>query len=197
MKQKLAVARALLHRPPLIFLDEPTAGLDPVAAAALRDDLAGLAAEAGVTVFLTTHNLAEAEKMCSLVGVIRRGALLAVGHPNELRTSGGGQRVTVHGEGFPPDLLERLHTLPEITQARLRNHHLEVQLKAHSSAAGLVRFLVHSGVQVEEVHKDKATLEDVFLTLVNEGTTNGRQPSSDDRVLSASATPRILETTRK
>jgi ABC-2 type transport system ATP-binding protein len=64
MKQKLAVARAMLHRPPLIFLDEPTAGLDPAAAAGLRDDLARLVDQEGTTVFLTTHNLAEAEKVC-------------------------------------------------------------------------------------------------------------------------------------
>ena len=60
MKQKLAISRTLIHRPSLIFLDEPTAGLDPVAAAALREDLSSLAAREGVTIFLTTHNLAEA-----------------------------------------------------------------------------------------------------------------------------------------
>ncbi len=73
MKQKLAIARVLLHRPALIFLDEPTAGLDPVAAAALRDDLEGLVAREGVTVFLNTHNLPEAERLCQQVGVIRSG----------------------------------------------------------------------------------------------------------------------------
>jgi ABC-2 type transport system ATP-binding protein len=73
MKQKLAVARALFHRPPLIFLDEPTAGFDPVAAASLRTDLAALVSREGVTVFLNTHNLTEAEKLCAQVGVIRNG----------------------------------------------------------------------------------------------------------------------------
>ena len=63
MKQKLAVARALFHHPPLVFLDEPTAGFDPIAAAALREDLASLVAREGVTVFLNTHNLSEAEKL--------------------------------------------------------------------------------------------------------------------------------------
>ena len=71
MKQKLAVARAMLHRPQIIFLDEPTAGLDPIAAVALRDELAALVQQQGVTVFLTTHNLAEAEKLCQQVAVIR------------------------------------------------------------------------------------------------------------------------------
>src|SRR5438067_12940953 len=77
MKQKLAVARALLARPELVFLDEPTAGLDPVAAAQLRDDLDKLARAEGLTVFLTTHNLAEAEHLCARVAVIRDGKLLA------------------------------------------------------------------------------------------------------------------------
>ena len=89
MKQKLAIARAVLHRPSLIFLDEPTAGLDPVAANGLRKDLAALASQQGATIFLTTHNMAEAEKLCNLVAVIREGKLLAVGNPAELRARVG------------------------------------------------------------------------------------------------------------
>lgn len=88
MKQKLAIARSLFHQPSLLFLDEPTAGLDPVAAAALRHDLVTLAEADGVTVFLTTHNLAEAEKICSLVGVIKDGSLIAFAPPGELGKSG-------------------------------------------------------------------------------------------------------------
>jgi ABC-2 type transport system ATP-binding protein len=89
MKQKLAVARAVLHRPDLVFLDEPTAGLDPVAASSLRKDLAALVSQQGATIFLTTHNMAEAEKLCNLVAVIRQGRLLAVGNPSELRARAG------------------------------------------------------------------------------------------------------------
>ena len=85
MNQKLAVARALLPRPALILLDEPTAGLDPVAAADFRRDLLSMVRQNGVTVFLTTHNLAEAEKLCERVAVVQGGRLLAVGHPEELR----------------------------------------------------------------------------------------------------------------
>src|SRR5260370_33485589 len=84
MKQKLAVARALLHHPPLVFLDEPTAGLDPVASAALREDLASLVAREGVTVFLNTHNLTEAEKLCAQVGVLRKGNLVTAAAPAAL-----------------------------------------------------------------------------------------------------------------
>jgi ABC-type multidrug transport system ATPase subunit len=88
VRQKLAFARALLHRPRLIFLDEPTAGLDPVMAAAVRADLTTLVQQEGVTVFLTTHDLAEAEKLCQQVAVIRHGKLLAIGRPDELRGQG-------------------------------------------------------------------------------------------------------------
>lgn len=85
MKQKVAIARAILHHPSVIFLDEPTAGLDPITAAALREDIATLVEQDGMTVFLNTHNLAEAEKLCSLIGVIRNGKLLVVGSPDQLR----------------------------------------------------------------------------------------------------------------
>jgi ABC-2 type transport system ATP-binding protein len=89
MKQKLAIARAVLHQPGLVFLDEPTAGLDPVAANGVRRDLAALVSQQGATIFLTTHNMAEAEKLCDLVGVIRQGKVLAVGTPAELRARNG------------------------------------------------------------------------------------------------------------
>ncbi len=95
MKQKLAVARALLHRPAVVFLDEPTAGLDPVAAVAFRRDVARMVAREGITVFLTTHNLAEAEKVCDRVAVIRRGRLVAVGSPDTLRQRAGGPKATL------------------------------------------------------------------------------------------------------
>lgn len=85
MKQKLAIARAMLHRPQLLFLDEPTAGLDAIAAAALRSDLASLVARERVTVFLTTHNLAEAEQLCESIAVLKDGKLLATGTPREVR----------------------------------------------------------------------------------------------------------------
>ena len=168
MKQKLAVARALLHRPALIFLDEPTAGLDPVAAAALREDLAALVSREGVTVFLTTHNLAEAEKLCAQVGVIRQGRLLAVGSPDELRARTGGPRAEVVGHGFSEELLARLRARPEVVAAEVQNSHLIIELRSDADMAALVSFLVGAGAQVEEVRRGKASLEEVFLTLMEE-----------------------------
>lgn len=168
MKQKLAVARALLHHPPLVFLDEPTAGFDPLAAAALRDDLASLVAREGVTVFLNTHNLAEAEKLCAQVGVIRHGKLVTVGAPDELRATTGGPQAEIVGRGFTEPMLTTLREQPEVAHAELHNSHLLLELRGESEMGPLVRLLVQAGAEVEEVRRGKASLEDVFLTLMEE-----------------------------
>lgn len=168
MKQKLAVARTMLHRPQLIFLDEPTAGLDPVAAAALRDDLEGLARNQGVTVFLTTHNLAEAEKMCQEVAVIREGKLLQVGKPEALRRQTGAPQVSVFGSNFTPAVLAALGQLPEVEKVEDHTDHIVIHLKQKTSSAPLVSWLVSKGVLIEEVQSGQASLEEVFLTLMEE-----------------------------
>jgi len=169
MKQKLAVARTLLHKPELVFLDEPTAGLDPIAAAALRDDLAGLAEREGVTVFLTTHNLAEAEKLCQQVGVIRDGKLLASGDLSQIRRRSSTPRLEISGSQFNSEAISRLLQQPEVSDVRQQNNHLSVELTGECETAPLIGLLVGAGVQVEEVRKNQASLEQVFLSLMDEG----------------------------
>lgn len=167
MKQKLAVARAVFHRPSLVFLDEPTAGLDPVASVALRDDLAALAATEGVTIFLTTHNLAEAERLCALVGVIRGGRLVALGAPGAL--GGNGQApVVVTGSGWSEPALAAARTAPGVRDASLADGRLTVTLEPGASNAALVEALVRHGVAIDEVRREAATLERAFLDLVME-----------------------------
>ncbi len=168
MKQKLAVARVLLHRPELVFLDEPTSGLDPVAAAALHEDLLILAQKQGVTVFLTTHNLTEAEKLCQRVAVIRQGRLAAVGSPDELRMRQGGPRLEIVGRGFTETVILALKQRPEIAEVSRNDRHLEIRLNGDADTSPLVQLLVANGVQIDEVRKGKASLEEVFLTLMEE-----------------------------
>jgi ABC-2 type transport system ATP-binding protein len=168
MKQKLAVARALFHHPPLVFLDEPTAGFDPVAAAALRDDLSGLVAREGVTVFLNTHNLAEAERLCAQVGVIRQGKLLIVGSPDELRVREGRPQAEIIGSGFNEHTLSLLRERPEVAKAETHGDHLAIELRGENRIAPLVSLIVQSGGEIEEVRRGKASLEDVFLSLMEE-----------------------------
>jgi ABC-2 type transport system ATP-binding protein len=166
MKQKLAVARAVFHRPSLVFLDEPTSGLDPVATVGLREDLGALAAQEGVTVFLTTHNLSEAERLCARVGVIRDGRLVAVGSPEQLRGGGDSGRVEVDATGLTPEVIAQLRERPEVTALTATNGRLSLALAARSSVAPIVALLVHHGVAVEEVRRVRPTLEDTFLDLM-------------------------------
>jgi ABC-2 type transport system ATP-binding protein len=168
MKQKLAIARPLLHRPQLVFLDEPTAGLDPVAAASLRDDLAALASHQGATIFLTTHNMAEAEKLCNLVAVIRQGKLVAMGSPAELRQRAGGHRTEIGGSGFTEAVLTSLRQQAGVSQAFVENGRLTLVLESGTGVAPLVSLIVREGGEVQEVRSSQGSLEDVFLTMMEE-----------------------------
>lgn len=177
MKQKLAVARAVFHRPPLVFLDEPTAGLDPVASAALRDDLASLATGQGVTIFLTTHNLVEAERLCDLVGVIRRGQLAALGPPSSLHPDASGL-IRVVGTGLDPSIAADAMTLPGVLHASVLDGTLEVKLADGVRPAELVAMLVERGVGIDEVRRDRQTLEEAFFELVNDSASTSGNGSS-------------------
>jgi len=168
MKQKLALARAVLHEPRLVFLDEPTAGLDVVSANAVREDLAALAEHEGVTVFLTTHNMSEAERLCQTVAVIREGKLVAIGSPDELRARSGGPRLEIVGRGFAPKVLDLLRARPEVVAVEAQNGHLSIDLRGDMDTAPLVSAAVSAGVEVQEVRRGKASLEEVFLTLMEE-----------------------------
>lgn len=166
MKQKLAIARATLHRPALVFLDEPTAGLDPEAVVNVRRDIEALASE-GSTVFLNTHNLNDAEKLSDLVGVMRKGELLAIGTPDELRSRRSSAAV-IRGSGLSQAVADALAQRDGVAAATLLEDRLTLHLQGEQSLAPFVRELVERGVAIEEVHRESAALEDVFLDLVRE-----------------------------
>ncbi len=167
MKQKLAIARTLIHRPKLIFLDEPTAGLDPIASATLHEDLSNLTRREGVTIFLTTHNLSEAEKLCQEVGVIRNGKMLAVGTMDRLREQAGGPRVDITGKNFSTIAVEEIHNSVDVVDVHPENGKLIIHLKQATKVAPFISTLVHAGAEIEEISKDNASLEETFMALVN------------------------------
>jgi len=168
MLQRLALARAILHRPALLFLDEPTAGLDVMAATAVREDLERLARTEGVTIFLTTHNMTEAERLCSTVVVIRKGRVVASGSPAALSAQRTAPRLEITGRGFGAEVLERVRRLPEVAGIASADGHCSIDLRGSVDAAGVVRALVEAGAEVDEVVRAKASLEEVFLTLMQE-----------------------------
>ena len=166
MKQKLAVARALLAHPPLVFLDEPTAGLDPEATVSLREDLVALAHSEGTTLFVTTHNLAEAEKMCGLVGVLRAGRLLALGTPSELRARVRRSGIEIVGSRFTGATLERLRASALVESARVADGILQLTLRNDADPAPLVAMLIADGASVSEVRRTASSLEDAYMALM-------------------------------
>jgi ABC-2 type transport system ATP-binding protein len=159
-KQRLGLTCALLHKPKLVFLDEPTAGIDPVARRDLWDLLFRLSAE-GITLFITTHYMEEAER-CGRVGYLYLGHLLALGTPRELKelpgvTPPGTRRLEIFGPDIA-ELLERLRGHKEVQEATIFGQAIHALVDEGWSAAGLNA----PGVQV---HPSTPTLEDVFVTL--------------------------------
>ncbi|MCL5283142.1 MAG: ATP-binding cassette domain-containing protein [Armatimonadetes bacterium] len=95
MIRRLEIAQSVLHRPPMLFLDEPTVGLDPLARKAVWDNLRQLQSEAGVTLLLTTHHMEEAEQLCDRVAIMHRAKVVAIGSPNELKSAMGNPNATL------------------------------------------------------------------------------------------------------
>jgi ABC-2 type transport system ATP-binding protein len=165
MRQKLAIARALLHDPSIIFLDEPTAGLDPEAARTVRDFIKELRAE-GRTIFLTTHNLPEADELCDLIGIFRT-RLLRVDTPTQLRTGIFGHGTIVRFDGEPGRWLPIAQELPFIQHASVHDGALALTMaEPDRDNPGLVAALVDAGAAIRYVEPMKHSLEDVYLELV-------------------------------
>ena len=170
MKRKLAIAKALMNRPQLLIFDEPTAGLDPVAATGLYDEFFEIAALEGVTVFLTTHKIAEVEHLCTMVGLIRQGRLLAV--ESDRRTADFGRRAHA---GDHRQRLHRKHdrvappSAREVSGIQAQHGRLLVELADNTTRTWpLVNLLVESGADIEEVRKGQLGLESIFLHMVED-----------------------------
>jgi ABC-2 type transport system ATP-binding protein len=171
MKQKLAIARALLHEPKLLFMDEPTANLDPESAKTVRDFILELKKEKR-TIFLNTHNLDEAQRICDRIGILST-KLIATGTPQELEralSSGGGTRrtVVVLQERVTDAVLAGLRKLSgNVTP---EGNKLTIDLKdPEKENAAVIETIARAGGHIQSVTIAGASLEDVYLKLVREG----------------------------
>ena len=165
MRQKLAIARALLHEPAVVFLDEPTSGLDPEAARMIHQFIKDLRAE-GRTIFLTTHNLHEADELCDQVAVFRT-RLLRVDTPVNLRVGMFGRGTLVRVVGEAEHWLEIARALPFVGNASAERDRLTVHLDDPDYQNPLlVRALVTAGAQVRYVESLSHSLEEVYLGLI-------------------------------
>lgn len=165
MKQKIAIARALVHEPDYLFLDEPTSGLDPEASLTVRNYLLDLKKE-GRTIFINTHNLDEATRLCDRVGVMKTG-LLAVGTPDELADMFWGHTTVVRLRRAVPGMAEALRSLPGVTGVRQEGDAFLVEVTSPDDTNPLiVRALVEQGGEVLSMGELKRGLEDVYLRLL-------------------------------
>jgi ABC-2 type transport system ATP-binding protein len=171
MKQRLHVARGLLHDPPVLFLDEPTIGLDPVGARELRAMIASLA-EGGKTVLLTTHYMFEADALCDRIAVIAKGRIVAEGTPGQLKAQvAEGHVVEVETFGIDERALARIRSLAGVRSVSVEEREQAQVLIVQSASdveptAGILASL--DGTTIGRVSAREPTLEDAYVELVTE-----------------------------
>lgn len=190
MKQKLAIARALLHEPPVVFLDEPTAALDPESAKTVRDFIETLRGQ-GRTIFLCTHNLDEAERLCDRIGVFRQ-RLIAVDTPEALRRRLFGRQTVI--DLAPGSEVGRFASVigdmpgvkhvETVAAAKGESPRLVISLSEPAQQnPAIVRALVEQGAAVQFVSELRHSLEDVYLNLIHNSSagegTSGETPKED------------------
>jgi ABC-2 type transport system ATP-binding protein len=167
MAQRLMVARAIMHRPAILFLDEPTAGLDPQSRLALWEILGELHSD-GQTILLTTHYMEEADELCNRLAIIDRGNLLALGPPSELKQSTGADTiVTVQATGDLDALAKLLEAdVPGAQQATRVDSSVVVEVRNQTGVLPIVfNVAERHGFDVSDVSVNEPTLETVFINL--------------------------------
>ncbi len=166
MKQKVAIARALLHQPRVVFFDEPTAALDPESAKTVRDYLQYLAEARRVTVLLCTHNLAEAERLCRRLSIVRGGRQVAEGTPAELKATIG-QRMVLRLRETHPALLATLRGTEGVEAVEAVNGRIYFKTgRPEQTNPRVVARLVAQGGEVVSLEAEDVQLEDVYLAFV-------------------------------
>lgn len=173
MKQKLALARALVHEPDVILLDEPTANLDPKTSRAVRDFLLDLRRQ-GRAIVISTHNLGEVERFADRVGLVST-SLIAIGEPAVLRREVFGRRLRVRlARAFPP-AVDLAAAAARVGGHDVRIDGLDLSMVMEDpdvSTPGVVRALVDAGAEIREVFDEQPALEDVYLKLMAEKETS-------------------------
>ncbi len=168
MKQKLAIARALLHDPQIVFLDEPTSALDPESAKVVRDFIAELKSE-GHTIFLCTHNLDEADRLADRIGVMKQ-RLIQVDTPENLRRKLYGRHVVVRMRAVNDAHIAAVKGLPFVQRVECEDNRLILALDdPDARTPAIVRALVQANGEIRAVVEEKHSLEEVYLNLVGNG----------------------------
>jgi len=163
MRRRLEIARGLLHHPAILFLDEPTLGLDPQTRNLLWNYIATLAKDKGITIILTTHYMEEADRLCNRVAIIDHGKIIAMDTPEKLKDSLGGDLVTVRSPD-PAGVAAALKE-PWVSRVEIHGGDVVISLKnADQYVSTIVTLLNEKQIRIQSIAIHKPTLEDVFLS---------------------------------
>jgi ABC-2 type transport system ATP-binding protein len=169
MKQKLAIARALVHDPEIVFLDEPTSGLDPRSSKDIRELMEKLSHKENQTILLSTHRLEDAQRLCNQVMIIDKGQLLTISSPEALRLqSTGAPTVRIQLTMLSNNLIDAAKKAKQVKSVHVEGNELVVVIEDYSATPALVKNIVEAGGMVLSVHQVESTLEDAYLKLVEE-----------------------------
>ncbi len=171
MKRKLGIARAILHKPEVLFLDEPSSGLDPDAQRMVRDLILSLSATGGMTVFINSHHLDEVQRICTRVAILAGGRIRAEDSVAHLTASGNESSIWIAFEGgrVPEDALLSLRSLPGVARTEPEGEGIICTLTGDAKVPDLISALVAAGYRIEEAKKRSANLEEIYLRYVHSG----------------------------
>lgn len=180
MKRRLDLAAALIHNPQILFLDEPTTGLDPISRARVWEEVSRVNTELGVTIFLTTQYLEEADELADRVGIINRGRLMAEGSPAELKRSLGTDVIIARVDGSPEAARDAVAGLQGVSGVETRGGEILIQVSNGPAAISRVALaLDHDHIDVTELVLRTPTLDDVFLSVAGARMEEEAEPESD------------------
>lgn len=164
MKRRLDLAASIIHNPKVLFLDEPTTGLDPISRAKVWEEVNRLNKELGMTIFLTTQYLEEADQLADRVGIISGGKLVAQGTPKELKDSIGNDLILATVDQISHAGIDKLKLIPEVTKVDFKDKELIISTKSGSNTIGKIAVeLNNQNVKLESLTLRTTTLDDVFL----------------------------------
>ena len=169
MKRRLDLAASLVHNPEVLFLDEPTTGLDPISRARVWEEVSRINRELGVTIFLTTQYLEEADELADRVGIISQGELVAEGAPEELKRSIGSDLIVTQIEGDPDAATQAVMSIEGVEHVEARGMELTISVSNGAELIGDVAIALNqSGVNVRQIMLRTPSLDDVFLQVTGE-----------------------------
>lgn len=173
MKRRLDLAASIIHKPKVLFLDEPTTGLDPISRAKVWSEVQRLNKELGMTIFLTTQYLEEADKLADRVGIINDGIIAAEGTPQELKNSIGEDMIIVTADSINKDVISKIESIPGVIKLDIDGRDYKIITNFGANLVGKIATeLNNAGINIDSLTLRTTTLDDVFFHVTGNTITN-------------------------